>query len=350
MAETERIRYISFLQILGVVLVILGHSLQEYPGIYQRFWLYCLFRTVRMPLFTFISGFLFMISMIKKGDSISLRGFVCNKTQRLLLPYFFLLTVTFLPRALMSCYANNFVEINFKSFFDALTISNKLSIVFLWYLPMIFMVLCLAFIGYKIFRKHIIAFFICGGLLSLYGYFFLDQWACKFLAIGRIAGLSVFFILGTVYGYYRREIDAWLGRCWVGVLSAVVWLGLFLADDIPTVLDFVCSVAGLAMLISFSLNVCDMKLGWYHLDGYNYMMYLLSWFTCSASQQVLSHFTDFPWWVYTCISLITSIYIPWAIGKTLHACAPRSRFARALLFLLGHNPNKGRKPVMSVVK
>lgn len=138
MTQSGRTRFISFLQILGVVLVILGHSLHEYPDNYYQLWFYRLFQTVRMPLFVFISGFLFMVSMIKKGDSMTFVGFAKNKTQRLLLPYYFLEVITFVPRSIMSRYADDDIELSGSSFFCIDTIfrqtHNSVPLVFTCYL------------------------------------------------------------------------------------------------------------------------------------------------------------------------------------------------------------------------
>lgn len=338
----QRIRFISFLQILGVVLVILGHSLHEYPGDYQQYWLYRLFQTVRMPLFTFISGFLFMITMARRGDGLTLKAFVGNKVQRLLVPYFFLSVATFAPRALMSGYADDPVSLDFVSFAASLFFSDRLTIVFLWFLPVIFVLLCLAFVGWRVSGRRPTWFFAVGGALALVGYFCVDPWAWTFMSVGRVADLAIFFMVGAAYGRWKERADRWLARWWLSLGCGCVWLALFYAGELPALLCLVCSIAGLGMLVGFSLHACEWPLSWRHLDGYNYMMYLLSWFTCTLSQQVLHRFTDFPWWVYTVVALTTSIYIPWAIGKLLHRYAPVSGGARLLLWLLGHNPN--RKP------
>lgn len=340
MAQTERIKFISFLQILGVILVILGHSLHEYPGDFHQFWFYRLFQTVRMPLFVFISGFLFMISMLRKGNTTTFIDFVKNKSQRLLIPYFFLTIITFVPRAMMSGYADDEVSMDMNSFISSIFFSDKLTIVFLWFLPVIFVLLCVVFIGLKLCRNRISVFFLAGGVLSIIGYFYVNQWAWTFMGIGRTSGLAVFFLCGIAYGKWKQKIDRLLGKWWFGGVCAAIWLTLFYIDDLSDVLRLVCSVSGLGMLISLALLTCEWPLGWKHLEGYNYMMYLLSWFTCVFSQQILHHYTDFPWWVYTVIALLTSIYIPWSIGKILHRYSVSSSIARGMLWILGHNPNK----------
>lgn len=198
----------------------------------------------------------------------------------------------------------------------------------------------MAFVGLKICRNKISIFFPVGGILALIGYFYVNQWAWTFIGVGRIAGVAIFFIIGMAYGHWRDKIEAWLGKWWIGSIFASLWLGLFHAENIIDGSQLICSLVGIGMLISLSLLICEWPLGWNHLEGYNYMMYLLSWFTCVISQQVLHYFTDFPWWTYTFIALLTSIYVPWSIGKLLHRTSSDSIISRKILFLLGHNPNK----------
>uniref|UniRef100_UPI0025B00928 acyltransferase family protein n=2 Tax=Bacteroidales TaxID=171549 RepID=UPI0025B00928 len=181
MAQSKRIRFISFLQILGVILVILGHSLHEYPGDFHQFWFYRMFQTVRMPLFVFISGYLFMISMVKREYNVSLVDFIKNKAQRLLVPYFVLTILTFVPRALMSEYADEPVKMDINSFISSIFFSDKLTIVFLWFLPVVFVLLCVSFIGIKLFKNRLSLFFLIGGILSIAGYFCVNQWEWTFM-------------------------------------------------------------------------------------------------------------------------------------------------------------------------
>ena len=340
MAQSKRIRFISFLQILGVILVILGHSLHEYPGDFHQFWFYRMFQTVRMPLFVFISGYLFMISMVKREYNVSLVDFIKNKAQRLLVPYFVLTILTFVPRALMSEYADEPVNMDINSFISSIFFSDKLTIVFLWFLPVVFVLLCVSFIGIKLFKNRLSLFFLIGGILSIAGYFCVNQWEWTFMGVGRTAKLAVFLMCGIAYGRWKPDIDFLLGQWWFGGICAAIWCTLFYTENLSGIYGLVCSLSGLAMLITLAIIACEWQLGWRHLEGYNYMMYLLSWFTCVVSQQILHHFTDFPWWIYTIIALLSSIYIPWSIGKMLHRYSASSRSARSILWLLGHNPNK----------
>jgi fucose 4-O-acetylase-like acetyltransferase len=100
----NRNRLISFMQTFGIILVVLGHSTYQLmqaghtPAIYK--WIY----TFHMPLFFFISGYLLRYSNDRKGRQLSdmpalgKDGFITKKIKRLLIPYFVISSLVFLPQ------------------------------------------------------------------------------------------------------------------------------------------------------------------------------------------------------------------------------------------------------------
>ncbi|MDE6027944.1 MAG: hypothetical protein K2G23_07730 [Muribaculaceae bacterium] len=78
-----------------------------------------------------------------------------------------------------------------------------------------------------------------------------------------------------------------------------------------------------------------------HLKGANYIIFLLSWYFNVAAQQVLHHYTDLPWWVYSLLSLTFGIYVPWLFYKWM-CFHPDNRFSRAMALLLGQSIKRKR--------
>ncbi len=100
MSETYRIKHISFLQFLGPIFVVLGHSLNgiESDGIWWLFtkqWIYIF----HMPLFFLVSGYL----LSYKGwlGKRSYADFIKNKFVRLLIPYLFWNIIFVIPKYLL---------------------------------------------------------------------------------------------------------------------------------------------------------------------------------------------------------------------------------------------------------
>lgn len=344
-----RIAYISFLQILGAVLVILYHSFHEYPGDYESLTAIHLFQTVRMPLFTFISGFLFALSMSREDRYPTLGGFVKEKAQRLLLPFLVLETLAFIPRSSLSFMAEDEISMSWESYLRSLILKDDLTVVVLWFLPMIFLLLVSGYIVTRASRRYPAAGALTATVAAIAIYLLFADESILYIGLFKLPLLAVFFVAGTLYGYHRHIIDRCLERPWQLPVWAVIWLALFFCPMEGKAINLVTSIAGVATMLSLALNVSTATRLWIHLDGMNYMMYLLSWFTCVASQQVLHHFTDFPWWVYTATAVLSSIYIPWAIGRTLQHLAPTSKAACTILWLLGHNAKKYRRQTPAVI-
>ena len=53
----KNLKYISYLKVIGIILVVFGHSFHEWNGVFEDTVLYRIFMVMRMPLFTFTSGY-----------------------------------------------------------------------------------------------------------------------------------------------------------------------------------------------------------------------------------------------------------------------------------------------------
>lgn len=340
MAQQDRIKFISFLQILGVSLVVMEHSLHEYP-INHGFSTDCflLIESISMPLFVFLSGFLLNRSRCKTGKLKPYKQFFWGKCQRLLVPYLFLNAVTFIPRVIMSRYADDALELSFAQFFRSLIYSDQLVIVYFWFLPAIFFMLNITYWGIKSAGRHLNIFYITMLIICLILNANISADDITFLSLGRTCNLFIFFTLGVIYAEYKSTCDLILSKQYMAFVCAAIWLSCFYAPGDSYALHIACNVFGVAMCVAISHLLCTHSDMIMRFEGFTYIIYLLSWYTCIASQQVLHSFTNFPWWVYSVIAFLTSIYIPWSIGKLLYRYAPTQRWARIALWLLGHKPN-----------
>lgn len=114
----NRIPYISFLQVLGPVFVILGHSLNGlnctgWWYIFSKEWIY----VFHMPLFFFISGYLLAYKGYLNGQSYY--AFIIRKAKRLLLPYLFWNLLFYIPKMMSQAYITDTPS---ADFFQVLTV------------------------------------------------------------------------------------------------------------------------------------------------------------------------------------------------------------------------------------
>lgn len=336
MNKNKPIKFISFLQTFAIILVVIGHSLHEYPENNGFSTLaYHLIYSFHMPLFIFISGYLFRYTQINKGTQ-PYGLFFKKKSQRIMVPYLFLCAITFVPRTLMSAYADEPIDISFPNFISSLLYTDQLVIPFLWFLPAIFILLNISYLTNRIFQRlePMILFILLaiGCTLNItVGY---DS--ITFLSISRALFHFIFFILGICYAIYQNNLNK-LNNIPSLLIFFALWLGTALMSrNGNEVLALVCSISGIAFCTVMSILVADKTKFLNHLEGFSFMIFLLSWYTEIFCQQILHSFTDFTWWVYTILAIVTSIYVPWSIGKILFRYSSRSKIARHMLFLLGH--------------
>lgn len=337
---TSFLIFISYLQILGCILVVMGHSFHEYPDGQNgtSLWVYRAMYSFRMPVFTFVSGFLMVFTMRLKDNPRTWRMFTTNKVKRLIIPFVVLNLVTFAPRALMSGLADNNVEISWSEFWGSFVLPDKLVVSQLWFIQMSFVLLvfCYALIRGSSWL-HIkdrwlylfcILLFVTLPLLPVY-------YPSTF-SLDRAVELGIFFVLGMAYARYMTHVDRIIpfGSPWFLVLSAGVWFVLFTYTEKTDWYDF-ARLAGIAMCVSLCkilerthFRILD------PLIGSTYLIFLLSWFFYVGAQQVLHHFTNFPWWVYTVLSMTCGVLVPWLIYRYMER-HPSSLLTRLSIHLLG---------------
>lgn len=353
-SSTEKpfLKFIAYLQIIGIILVVLGHSFHEYPdgdAHGKSMLMYRMMYSFRMPLFMFVSGFLMILTsgILSHTPRYSLSKFIKTKLLRLLLPFIVLSLVTFVPRAMMSSVADEPMEMSLGSLADAMIWSDKLVIPYYWFLLASFTLLIFNFIVLAAGRQlgippHSILFllFIIAAIMP-----FMPLTYSNIFAFDRVIDLGVYFTAGMIYCRYATYIDRkipWTSPMFF-LTVATIWAFLFFpTENSPS--KVLCSLPGIAMCISLAkilvkknITVLD------HLVGANYIIFLLSWYFNVIFQQVLHHFVELPWWIYTVLSLIAGIYIPWLFYKYMQRHAD-SKFVKITARLLGQSLKKSQKP------
>lgn len=337
------LQFIAYLQIIGIILVVLGHSFHEYPDGYggSSLLLYRMIYSFHMPLFVFLSGFLMIFTTRTRNfRAPGIWDFTRKKVLRLLLPFVVLTLVTFIPRVLLSDYADDAKELTLTAFARAFIYHRDLVHPYLWFLQVIFTLLVLSYIfinllekthaGHKAVYLTLLLFFI---IARSRVFDFTDVFS-----FGETLYLGVFFAAGILFCHYMPQIDRYIRWTSPAVFAGfgAGWAVLFFLTE-NTPYDVFCSFAGISMCVSLAriLEARDIHL-LDHLHGANYLIFLTSWYMNVLTQQILHHFTDFPWWLYTILSLTAGIYVPWLGYRWLRKHRD-SRWARVCAFLLGQS-------------
>lgn len=343
------LKFIAYLQVIGIILVVLGHSFHEYPdgNMGRSLLMYRMMYSFRMPLFMFVSGFL-MVYTTKLRTPINNPGiarFTKSKIKRLLVPFITLTIITFIPRSIMSGIADDEMSFSFSSFCNAFIYNGHLVIPFFWFLQASFVLLIF---NYAIItlgeRKHVndIALYSLIVVLFIILPFMPFEFSDIF-SLNEAARLGIYFAAGAAYCRFSKNIDRFIPWTSVMFFTAIsfMWAALFfLTENTPFIM--LCSLIGIMMWISVAKIMERHNLSFIdHLIGANYMIFLLSWYCNVMSQQVLAHFISLPWWCHTLMSLFSGIYIPWLFYRYLLR-HPESKWVKISAFLLGQSLRKSR--------
>lgn len=337
---TEKIKFISYLQIIGIILVVVGHSFHEYPdGNHgMDMLLYRMMHSFRMPLFMFTSGFLLIFTTKKRPRP--WRELALSKVKRLMIPFLFLSVVAFIPRALLSGMADDSIHLTWHSFLVSLIDGNNLVIPFFWFLQSSFTLLlsvyCIMLIVNFLHIKPALYYPILLILIVILNLIPVNFG--NYFSIGATIALAIYFVMGCIYGELQQFLDRHIkwDNPFLVILFTACWALLFFDNHFSGYLhNVLCSTFGIAMIMSIAriidnrnIRVLD------HLIGTNYIIFLLSWFFNVSTQQILSHYIDFPWWAYTLLSIILSIYMPWLIFKWIKRNTD-TKLSGYISFLLG---------------
>lgn len=223
------IKYIAYLQIIGIILVVFGHSFHEYPNNHGfDLLVYRMLYSFRMPLFIFTSGFLMLYTCrISKKNKMSFYRFTYHKILRLLLPFVFLTLLTFIPRTMMSDIADDKINLTFGSLVGSLLYRDQLIIPFFWFLHTSFILLLIAYaflIICESLNMRDSFMYVC--LISISVILLLIPNTSTFLSLGRTAELAIYFVLGMIYCRYFTFWDHYIPwTSWsFGIIISILWI------------------------------------------------------------------------------------------------------------------------------
>ncbi len=339
------LKFVAYLQIIGIIFVVLGHSFFLYPGggHGQSMLLYRMMYNFRMPLFLFVSGFLMIYTTFGHGKERHPIDFTLNKVKRLLLPFFVLSIITFVPRSLMSGIAEDEIEMSIGSFARSVFKGDSLVIPYFWFLQASFLLLVLNYLGMYLCRGSVraVSVYLLCAILLFAVFPLLEVDVTTYFSVHEVVRLGVYFVLGMAYSYWYDAINSRVDLASIALFAvfAALWASLFIYGE-GTPLERVASLFGIFMCVSGAMLLGKYHVrGLDHLIGANYMIFLISWYCNVASQQVLSHVVALPWWCYTVLSLVSGIYVPW-LGYRYLMRHPESRWVRLTDLLLGQQFKK----------
>lgn len=327
---------ISFLQIFGILLVVIGHSLYQHEDCFLHEWIY----SFHMPLFMFISGYLFKYGLNKKAISLSDihlcggNGFVVKKIKRLLVPYIVISTFAFFPKVLLSGFAARPIDASWESWGRMLVYPWDNAIIFFWFLPTLFLIFMIVVIGGRLIKKIHLKLpveFLLLVLLLLH-------------LFNPCRSFELFNLSGVVSYLFYFALGCYCCVCkWTYMPSASKTVLVTFGLSIVFILlpdffgkDVLMAINGILLSISLGkIYVANNYKFFHHLFGASYVIYLLSWFPQVLSQQVFLGITHVYWMIGSGLAIVTGVYIPLLMYRWILANR-ENIIGKISAFLIGH--------------
>lgn len=328
------------MQVICILMVVIFHSLYFYDDLHGEYtYLGRIIYSVALPTFLFISGFLLIYSiLLSQNKSLQPRRFIINKIKRLILPFATLTLVTFVPRAALSAFAEDNIPVDFRHFFLAFIDQDFLIIPYFWFIHVLFLLLIITYftIYFTLKLKLPIIYTLSFLFIIMLIYHFLPIPEYSILSLCKFQEFGFYFLLGGICAcFYKKFIyTVKLSNGPIVILLMIIWL---ISVKILNSFVGICitGLLGILALISFTSWLEKHNFNFFrHLRSANFLIFLLSWYLNVFTQQFLSHFILFPWWIHSLMSLTSGIYVPW-LGYRYLQSHPDSRWVRVTAFLLG---------------
>lgn len=277
--KKEKIAYIAQAQLIGCILVILGHSIPlnwEIPNaIYKAdTFIY----TFHMPLFFFVSGYLFCKT--KSLQRYTFAQYFKKRSFRLMLPYVVLTAVGLIPKVLLSGFFHNEGEISLMYFVKVFLVPRENVWGHFWFLPTLLIISLFAFPFAKLKIKSLKGY--CVLTVLLFGLTLVSK-LTDWFSVNDVLKYTCFYALGILFADTRTEEFLTKSKYkYFFLLLLPVAILLFMISTKNETLDAAKKQVIGIMMISFVLlisqftDITKTKAGSF-LCKKTYSIFILSW-------------------------------------------------------------------------
>lgn len=248
----DRILLISFLQFVGVISVIYGHSMNgiPVPSIFTdiKAWIY----TYHMPLFFFVSAFLFAY---KGGYDKGYKSILSKRFWRLLVPYIIWNAAFIIPKYILmpllgEVTKDSAVEFSVEYFLRIILRPRDNILGHTWFLCGLFEMFLIAILFDKARRKKELWIPISLALVIVNCFGIDNRW----LAIEDLFKNGIFFWCGLLLGSFKPEdVVNWLKNKWLSGSVIVLVIGTTVVWAINKDMNINTLVLGVSVLFFFMI-------------------------------------------------------------------------------------------------
>lgn len=318
--KKNKIEWLAVLQGFSMLLVVIGHvSLTNLPGDPSTPIATGIERTIytfHMPLFIFISGWLFYYTCIRIGKSY--KEMLISKVKRLAVPF---LAFTLVTMALKIAFPQLMHRVvNMTEIIDTFILFRSNPLGEMWFIVVLFE-LMLFYPLYKLVtnNKALSALGLGGAILLN-----LSDISISYFNIGRVTYMLPFFVAGIMCSKY--EWQKFLNNMWALVIMVFLFVAFNVIGIMPKSADIIIVSTG----IVFSFSLCLMLAKYWPqlfrtFRDYTFQIFLMGIFFQMAIRwgyvRMESEILFVPMWL---LSVVIGVYVPVLIAKGIQKYAPKN--------------------------
>jgi len=314
----KRINWLSILQGWAILWVVIGHapldSVTEPMPVYVHI-LYSMAYSFHMPLFAWISGFLFNRSRVcNKDREWSYFSMLSDKVKSLLVPSVFFSVIALCLKILLPSKMERPIDFSFDYLLETMLFPGRGPLSEIW-----FIVALLWFFALMPFWKLMLKSKLWKVLiLSVLFIPILVPVKCDFLCIGDTLSLAFYFAIGFLSAGFSKDFFKYSARSFLIGLILILAYSITMIFDIP-VLPAILGIS-LSIVIAIILNHLLPSIFVSFRERY-FQIFLMGIFV-QILVKILYHHFHFSYILAYITCIILGIYIPVFISNVVSKCAP----------------------------
>lgn len=313
----QKITWLQILQGWSMLLVVIGHitltGTFKNPETPVSAAIESIIYSFHMPLFMFISGFLFYLTKISRNKAYP--EVVADKLKRLGTPYLFFTVFTFIVKFIFAPFMKRPVELSLSQFVDSFLYPGSNPLSEMWFVATLFIIMLL----YPLLKYMITSPFKIGVLLlaclALNLFFPTDM---DLLCLSSVAYMLLFFCLGILFCQFG--IQRFLATPWTLIVSLALFVAFTLTPGCPVLL---LNLSGIFFSVSLALNLEPVAPRLFSsFRDYTFQIFLLGIFPQIAVRILYARLphSEFSYWTLYLVSIALGIYLPVLVAKVVEKC------------------------------
>lgn len=310
----QKITWLQILQGWSMLLVVVGHitltGTFENPETPVSAAIETIIYSFHMPLFMFISGFLFYYTKISRN--IAYKNVVIDKLKRLGIPFLFFTLFTFAVKFAFAPFMKRPVELSISQFVNSFLYPGSNPLSEMWFVATLFIIM----LTYPLLKYMITSPFKIGilllGCIALNLFFPAD---IELLCLSNVAYMLIFFCLGILFCQFH--LHQYLSTPWIFIVLLALFCAFTLIPGCPRLL---LNLSGILASTSLALNLAPLTPRLFaSFRDYTFQIFLLGIFPQIAIRIVYTKIphSEVAYWTLYLASILIGIYLPVLVAKII---------------------------------